>query len=92
MWLNLKCRTLELLGSGAFGKVYKGMWSHCKGDSDQAATEKVEEVAIKTMDDETSEEDRIKFLQEAAIMGQFNHSNIIKLLGIIATANKSVSD
>ncbi len=51
---------------------------------------KDEVVAVKTMEDATSEDDRIKFLQEAAIMGQFNHPNIIKLLGIITT-DKPVS-
>ena len=42
-----------------------------------------EEVAVKTMEDGSSEEDRIKFLQEAAIMGQFDHPNIIKILGVV---------
>ena len=44
-----------------------------------------EEVAVKTMEDATSEEDGIKFLQEAAIMGQFDHPNIVKIMGIMAT-------
>ena len=44
-----------------------------------------EEVAVKSMEDETSKEDRVKFLQEAAIMGQFNHPNIIKILGVVVT-------
>ena len=42
-----------------------------------------EEVAVKTMEDEASEEDRVKFLQEAAIMGQFDHPNIVKIMGIM---------
>ena len=42
-----------------------------------------EEVAVKTMEKEASEEERIKFLQEAAIMGQFNHPNIVKIFGIM---------
>jgi serine/threonine protein kinase len=44
-----------------------------------------EDVAVKTIEDGASEEDRIRFLQEAAIMGQFDHPNIIKLIG--ATLN-----
>jgi serine/threonine protein kinase len=44
-----------------------------------------EEVAVKTMEDGASQEDRIRFLQEAAIMGQFDHPNIIRLVG--ATLN-----
>ena len=42
-----------------------------------------EEVAVKTMESGASEEDRVKFLQEAAIMGQFHHPNIIKILGVV---------
>ena len=30
-----------------------------------------------------SEEDRVKFLQEAAIMGQFFHPNVVKLHGVV---------
>ena len=34
--------------------------------------------------------DRVKFLQEAAIMGQFRHHNIVQLYGVI-TEGESVS-
>ena len=37
---------------------------------------------MKAMENGSSEEDRVKFLQEAAIMGQFDHPNIVKILGI----------
>ena len=43
-----------------------------------------EEVAVKSMEDGASEEERVKFLQEAAIMGQFKHPNIVMIMGIIA--------
>ena len=56
------------------------MWSHSVDDK---VVE--EEVAVKTMENGASEEDRVKFLQEAAIMGQFNHPNIVRLLGIITS-------
>ena len=65
--------------------MHRGVWSHSELGSDQ-----VMEVAIKTMEEGANEEDRVKFLQEAAIMGQFNHPNIIRLLGIIGTTNKPV--
>jgi serine/threonine protein kinase len=67
--------------------VYRGVWSHPKAGSDQIVKE---EVAVKTMEDGASGEDRIRFLQEAAIMGQFNHPNIILLLA--TTAENPVSD
>jgi serine/threonine protein kinase len=44
------------------------------------------------MEDGASGEDRIWFLQEAAIMGQFNHPNIIRLLGTIVVHEKPVSN
>ena len=40
------------------------------------------------MKGECNAEDRVKFLQEAAIMGQFNHPNIVKVMGIMVTDNK----
>uniref|UniRef100_A0A1X7TBU5 Serine-threonine/tyrosine-protein kinase catalytic domain-containing protein n=1 Tax=Amphimedon queenslandica TaxID=400682 RepID=A0A1X7TBU5_AMPQE len=40
-------------------------------------------VAIKTLNDNTSEDERVKFLQEAAIMGQFHHPNVVKLHGVV---------
>lgn len=62
-----------MLGSGQFGVVYRGQW---KG-------EKVTPVAVKTLKEGFEEEDKVKFLQEAAIIGQFSHPNVIKLHGIV---------
>ena len=55
--------------------MYRGVWS-------RPSTEE-EEVAVKTIEKGSSEQDRVKFLQEAAIMGQFNHPNIVKIIGTI---------
>ena len=55
------------------------MWTHCSIGSDELVKE---EVAVKTIENESSEEDRVKFLQEAAIMGQFEHPNIVQILGV----------
>lgn len=41
------------------------------------------EVAVKTLESGLTKEDRIKFLQEATIMGQFDHPNILSILAII---------
>ncbi len=41
------------------------------------------DVAIKALIKSSSEIDKIKLLQEAAIMGQFQHPNIVKLFGVI---------
>lgn len=39
---------------------------------------------------EASEEDQVKLLQEAAIMGQFAHKNVVKLHGVV-TVGEPVS-
>ena len=67
-------RSGESLGSGQFGVVYRGTWQCEMGQVD---------VAIKTVKGGVSETDRVKFLQEAAINGQFRHPNIVKLHGVV---------
>ena len=67
-------RILELLGSGQFGNVNRGMWKSPKG---------VVEVAVKTLVTKEKKMGRVKLLQEATIMGQFFHPNVIKLLGAV---------
>ena len=62
------------LGSGQFGSVEQGVWK-------RQGTKPVD-VALKSLT-KTSEEDRVKFLQEAAIMGQFVHPNIVRLIGVV---------
>ena len=41
------------------------------------------EVAVKTLKPGSSENDKVRFLQEAAIMGQFNHPYVVKLYGVV---------
>ncbi len=62
------------LGSGQFGEVHKATWSIGKQKM---------ELAVKTLKSGASEEDQVKFLQEAAIMGQFSHNNVIKMYGVV---------
>lgn len=62
------------LGSGEFGNVEKGTW--------QSKTE--HEVALKTLKEGSMEQDKVKFLQEAAIMAQFKHPNIVTLYGVVS--------
>ena len=40
-------------------------------------------VAVKTLNSQCSESDRVKFLREAAIMGQFVHNNVVQLHGVV---------
>ena len=72
------CSVLEQLGSGEFGEVCKALWSIA------GATK---ELAIKTVRPQLPEEEKVRFLQEAAIMGQFCHSNVVKLYGVVTLGN-----
>ena len=67
-------RIKEQLGSGQFATVNRGVWRNPGGD------DLAKDVAVKCLKGETSEEERIRFLQEAAIMGQFEHPNILQIL------------
>ena len=64
-----------MLGSGQFGGVQLGIWNGSKGRC---------EVAVKTLNPTVTQPDaKVKFLQEAAIMAQFRHPNVIQLYGIV---------
>ena len=47
------------------------------------STQKEVEVAVKTLKETVSPKDRVRFLQEAAIMCQFDHENVVKLYGVV---------
>ena len=60
-----------------------GIWNGSKGRC---------EVAIKTLNPTITQPDaKVKFLQEAAIMAQFRHPNVIQLYGIV-TDGEPVGD
>ena len=67
-------RKRALLGSGQFGKVFKGEWATPQG---------TKEVALKMLREGHTDSDKVKFLQEATIMAQFRHPHIIKLFGAV---------
>ena len=69
-----------MIGSGEFSKVYKALW-HDENGRDVM-------VAVKTTKEEATLEERIKFLQEAAIMGQFDHPYIISIFGVMVNPDK----
>ena len=84
---NFRLLVGEVLGSGAFGTVYKGMWYRDGATSDPSVEV---EVAVKSINGGANSDERVRFLQEAVIMGQFNHPNIIKILGIFTDYQESV--
>ncbi|XP_061601394.1 tyrosine-protein kinase Mer isoform X2 [Cololabis saira] len=65
----------KILGEGEFGSVVEGHLKQTDGTSDK--------VAVKTMKlDSFSQREIEEFLNEAACMKDFNHPNVIKLLGV----------
>ena len=79
----MSCRLGVTLGSGHFGEVYKGILQSGEGDI---------EVAVKTLKEGCNEDDRVKFLQEAAIMGQFRHPNVVTMYGMVMSGEPVSSD
>ena len=73
------CRIKSTLGSGQFGTVNKGIWQSPMGAMD---------VAVKQLQPGASEEDKVKFFQEAAINGQFRHPNVVKLMGVVTVGEQ----
>ncbi|XP_015250984.1 tyrosine-protein kinase Fer [Cyprinodon tularosa] len=61
----------ELLGKGNFGEVFKGTLLRDKMP-----------VAVKTCKEDLPPELKIRFLSEARILKQYDHPNIVKLIGV----------
>ena len=81
LWFLALCRVTRSIGEGQFGSVSMGVWTLPDGRH---------EVAIKMLKPNASDEARIKLLQEAAIMGQFAHKNVVRLQGVV-TVGEPVS-
>ena len=73
---------MEILGSGQFAYVSRALWAKPDGESI--------EVAVKVLSDEADENDKIRFLQEAALMGQFTHTNVLTLHGVVSSETTTV--
>ncbi|KAI6657687.1 hypothetical protein LOD99_431 [Oopsacas minuta] len=68
----------EKFASGQFGVVYRGKYSTGKGDIP---------VAIKTLKETvgTNKDTKMDFMREAAILTQFHHPYVLRLIGILTT-------
>ncbi|XP_032874052.1 muscle, skeletal receptor tyrosine-protein kinase isoform X2 [Amblyraja radiata] len=86
--LNVKLLSLEYprnnieyvrdIGEGAFGRVFQARAPHLL----QQETSTM--VAVKMLKEEASPDMQADFQREAALMAEFDHSNIVKLLGVCA--------
>lgn len=68
------------LAAGDFGEVCRGCL--------KLPSKRELPVAIKTLRAGCSDKQRRSFLSEAGILGQFDHSNIIRLEGVITTGKE----
>ncbi|KAK2191827.1 hypothetical protein NP493_44g04010 [Ridgeia piscesae] len=67
---------VRALGQGAFGEVYQGYLSHVQRDTSDLP------VAVKTLPALCTNQAEMDFLMEALIMSKFNHSNIVRFIGV----------
>uniref|UniRef100_A0A673INN7 Receptor protein-tyrosine kinase n=1 Tax=Sinocyclocheilus rhinocerous TaxID=307959 RepID=A0A673INN7_9TELE len=72
-------KKIKVLGSGAFGTVYKGLWVP-EGESVKIP------VAIKVLREATSPKANQEILDEAYVMASVEHPHVCRLLGICLTS------
>eukprot|EP00041_Stephanoeca_diplocostata_P026580 m.718937 g.718937 ORF g.718937 m.718937 type:complete len:771 (+) comp22997_c1_seq34:676-2988(+) len=69
------------LGHGEFGEVFLGTLK---------SRGKTIDCACKTLRKGAKEQDKLDFLSEAGIMGQFRHPNVVSLLGVVLDGSPNV--
>ena len=62
--------------SGQFGVVYRAVYHTEKGDIP---------VAIKTLKEAAKSDMKVAFMREAAILAQFQHPNVLRMIGVLTT-------
>ena len=70
----------SVIGGGEFGDVCKGKLNTTRNLT----------VAIKTLKAGASDKNRLDFLTEASIMGQFDDPNVIYLEGVVTKSNPNM--
>ncbi|XP_062383474.1 receptor tyrosine-protein kinase erbB-4-like [Sardina pilchardus] len=68
-------KRVKILGSGAFGTVYKGIWVP------EGETVKIP-VALKVLNETTGPKANVEFMDEALIMASMEHPHLVRLLGV----------
>uniref|UniRef100_A0A672RT69 Receptor protein-tyrosine kinase n=1 Tax=Sinocyclocheilus grahami TaxID=75366 RepID=A0A672RT69_SINGR len=68
-------KRVKILGTGAFGMVYKGIWVP------EGETVKIP-VAIKILNESTGPKANVEFMDEALIMASMEHPHLARLLGV----------
>ncbi|XP_057188300.1 receptor tyrosine-protein kinase erbB-4-like isoform X2 [Triplophysa rosa] len=72
---EMELKRVKILGTGAFGTVYKGIWVP------EGETVKIP-VAIKILNETTGPKANVEFMDEALIMASMEHPHLVRLLGV----------
>lgn len=70
---------LEILGTGAFGVVRKGIYDPCDPDTPEYT------VAVKVLSGDPSNSEKEDLLKEAVVTAQFKHPHVIALVGCVTS-------
>lgn len=69
---------LNELGQGSFGMVYEGIVLNLDRDRERTR------CAIKTVNENATDRERINFLKEAGVMKAFDTHHVVRLLGVVS--------
>lgn len=73
-----KIELLRELGNGSFGMVYEGV------ARDVVKGKPEVKCAVKTVNENATDRERIEFLNEASVMKAFNTHHVVRLLGVVS--------
>ncbi|XP_014295647.1 insulin-like receptor [Microplitis demolitor] len=73
-----KIRLSRELGNGSFGMVYEGV------AKDISKLKPEIRCAVKTVNENATDRERIEFLNEASVMKAFNTHHVVRLLGVVS--------
>uniref|UniRef100_A0A1B6DYS9 Tyrosine-protein kinase receptor n=1 Tax=Clastoptera arizonana TaxID=38151 RepID=A0A1B6DYS9_9HEMI len=73
-----KIELIRELGQGTFGMVYEGI------ARDVVPDHQVMPCAIKTVNENATDRERIEFLNEASVMKAFNTHHVVRLIGVVS--------
>lgn len=73
-----KIHVLKELGNGSFGMVYEGL------ARDVVKGKPEVRCAVKTVNENATDRERIEFLNEASVMKAFNTHHVVRLLGVVS--------
>lgn len=83
-WERPRERIIQLneLGQGSFGMVYEGIY--------RTPSEREISCAIKTVNENATDKERLNFLKEASVMKSFDTNHVVHLLGVVSAGQPTL--